>query len=217
MDKPRLTSLAEADMDEAQRRVANAIESGPRGGLRGPFGALLRSPELADRLQKLGAYVRFESSLPPRLSELAILVTARYWGAQYEWWAHRRLAEQAGLAPRIAEAIAAGRRPRGMGANEAAVYDFCKALHEKKRVGDAAWRAALEHFGERGVIDLIGTCGYYTVVSMVLNATRHPLPEGVAPPLRALSPRRRSPRAAAGARRRKPAGSRSSGSGRASS
>ena len=217
MDKPRLTPLADADMDDAQRRVAQAIASGPRGGVRGPFGALLRSPELADRVQKLGAYVRFESSLPPRLSELAILLTARYWGAQYEWWAHRRLAEQAGLAPRIADAIAAGRRPRGMSANEAAVHCFCKALHEKKRVSDAAWQAALARFGERGVIDLIGACGYYTVVSMVLNATHYPLPEGVAPPLRALSRRRRSPPAPARARRRKPAGSRSSGSGRASS
>jgi 4-carboxymuconolactone decarboxylase len=217
MDKPRLTPLAEADMDDAQRRVARAIASGPRGGVRGPFGALLRSPELADRLQKLGAYVRFESSLQPRLSELAILVTARYWGAQYEWWAHRRLAEQAGLAPRIADAIAAGRRPRGMSANEAAVYGFCKALHEKKRVSDAAWRAALARLGERGVIDLIGACGYYTVVSMVLNATQYPLPEGIVTPLRALNRRRRSPRAPARARRRKLAGSRSSGSGRASS
>jgi 4-carboxymuconolactone decarboxylase len=186
MDKPRLTPLAEADMDEAQRRVAHAIASGPRGGLRGPFAALLRSPELADRLQKVGAYVRFESSLAPRLNELAILVTARHWGAQFEWWAHRRLAEEAGLAPRIADAIAAGRRPRGMSADEAAVYDFCKALHEKKRVGDAVWEAALARFGERGVIDLIGTCGYYTLVSMVLNATHYPLPEGVAPPLSPL-------------------------------
>jgi 4-carboxymuconolactone decarboxylase len=174
MDKPRLTPLAEADMDEAQRRVAHAIASGPRGGLRGPFAALLRSPELADRLQKVGAYVRFESSLAPRLNELAILVTARHWGAQFEWWAHRRLAEEAGLATRIADAIAAGRRPRGMSADEAAV-----------------WEAALARFGERGVIDLIGTCGYYALVSMVLNATHHPLPDGVAPPLLPLRGSRR--------------------------
>jgi 4-carboxymuconolactone decarboxylase len=184
---PRLPPLAEADMNDAQREVRRAIASGPRGGVRGPFDVLLRSPELADRLQKVGAYVRFESSLPARLAELAILVTARHWGAQYEWYAHRRLAEQAGLAPEIAQDIAEGRRPAAMQADEAAVYEFCKALHETHGIGDEAWRAALERFGERGVIDLIGTCGYYTTVSMVLNATRHPLPEGVAPPLAPLS------------------------------
>jgi len=184
---PRLPPIPEAEMTEAQRRVRHDIASGPRGGVRGPFDALLRSPELADRLQKVGAYVRFESSLPARLAELAILVTARHWGAQYEWYAHRRLAEKAGLAPEIAHDIAEGRRPAAMQADEAAVYEFCKALHETHGVGDEAWRAALERFGERGVIDLIGTCGYYATVSMVLNATRHPLPEGVAPPLAALS------------------------------
>ncbi|MGA7983998.1 MAG: carboxymuconolactone decarboxylase family protein [Burkholderiales bacterium] len=186
-NSPRLPPLSKHDMDEAQQRVYDAIVAGPRGGVRGPFDALLRSPELADRLQKVGACVRFESSLPARLAELAILVTARHWGAQYEWYAHRRLAEKAGLAPAIAEDIAEGRRPAAMQADEAAIFEFCRELHETKHVSDAAWNAALERFGERGVIDLIGTCGYYTLVSMVLNATRHPLPEGVAPPLRPLS------------------------------
>lgn len=180
---PRLPPIPDSEMTEAQRRVRDGIASGPRGGVRGPFDALLRSPELADRLQKVGAYVRFESSLPAPLSELAILVTARHWGAQYEWWAHRRLAEKAGLAPAIADAIAEGRRPGALQADEAAVYDFCRELHETKNVSDAAWNAALARFGERGVIDLIGTCGYYGAVSMVLNAARVPLPEGVAPPL----------------------------------
>ena len=180
---PRLPPIPESELSEAQRRVRDGIASGPRGGVRGPFDALLRSPELADRLQKVGAYVRFESSLPAPLSELAILVTARHWGAQYEWWAHRRLAEKAGLAPAIADAIAEGRRPGALQADEAAVYDFCRELHETKNVSDAAWNVALARFGERGVIDLIGTCGYYGAVSMVLNAARVPLPEGVAPPL----------------------------------
>ncbi|HUJ88108.1 MAG TPA: carboxymuconolactone decarboxylase family protein [Burkholderiales bacterium] len=200
-ESPRLLPLSKTDMSEAQRRVYDAIVAGPRGGVRGPFDALLRSPGLADRMQKLGACVRFETSLAPRLSELAILVTARHWGAQYEWYAHRRLAEQAGLGPEIADAIAAGRRPAALDPDEAAVYDFARELHETKNVGDAAWGAALERFGERGVIDLIGTCGYYTLVSMVLNATRHPLPEGVAPPLRPLSqPRRSGPAPAAAPR-----------------
>jgi len=187
MEQPRLPPLTETDMTEAQRAVYRAIASGPRGAVSGPFHALLRSPELADRLQRVGAYVRFESSLPARLNELAILVTARYWGAQFEWHAHRQFAERAGLSPAIADAIAEGRRPAALQADEAAVYDFCKALHETKQVGDAAWRAALERFGERGVVDLIGACGYYAIVSMVLNATRHPLPEGVAPPLGEIS------------------------------
>jgi 4-carboxymuconolactone decarboxylase len=173
--------IPESEMSEPQRRVYNGIVSGPRGAARGPFDALLRSPELADRLQKVGAYVRFENSLPAPLAELAILVTARHWGAQYEWWAHRRLAEKAGLAPAIADAIAEGRRPAAMQADEATVHDFCRELHETKHVSDAAWNAALARFGERGVIDLIGTCGYYGAVSMVLNAARVPLPEGVEP------------------------------------
>jgi len=187
MEKPRLPPIAEADMSEAQRRVYRDIAAGPRGSVRGPFMALLRSPELADRLQRVGAYVRFESSLPARLNELAILVTARAWGAQFEWYAHRQFAEKAGLAPAICDAIAEGRRPAALQADEAAVYDFCSQLHAAKDVSDAAWRTALERIGERGVIDLIGACGYYTIVSMVLNATRHPMPEGVAPPLRELS------------------------------
>ena len=178
---PRLPPIPESELSEAQRNARDGIVSGPRGAMRGPFDALLRSPELADRMQKLGAYVRFESSLARPLAELAILVTARHWGAQYEWYAHRKLAEKAGLAPALADAIAERRRPDAMDADEAAVVDFCRELHETKHVSDAAWNAALERFGERGVVDLIGTCGYYTVVSMVLNATRHPLPDGVAP------------------------------------
>jgi 4-carboxymuconolactone decarboxylase len=188
MDAPsRLPPIPQSSMSEAQRRVYRDIVAGPRGGVRGPFDALLRSPELADAVQKVGARVRFGSSLPARLAELAILVTARHWGAQYEWWAHRRLAEQAGLAPAVADAIAAGRAPAALQADEAAVVEFCRELHETKHVSDAAWSAALERFGERGVVDLIGACGYYTIVSMVLNATRHPMPEGVAPPLGPLS------------------------------
>jgi 4-carboxymuconolactone decarboxylase len=182
----RFKQLAEADMDEAQRKVYQDIASGPRGGVRGPFNALLRSPELADRAQKLGEYVRLKSSLPARLSELAILVTARHWSAQYEWHAHHAFALKAGLAPQIAADIAQGRRPAGMKDDEAAVYAFCKELHESKFVSDATYAAALQQLGERGVVELIGVSGYYTLVSMVLNVERAPLPEGVAPPLQDL-------------------------------
>ena len=186
MEERRFRALAESEMSEAQRKVYRDIASGPRGGVRGPFNALLRSPELADRAQRLGEWVRYRSSLPERLKEFAILVTARHWSAQYEWHAHHAHALKAGLDPRLAAELALGKRPAGMTAEEAAVHDFCRELHERKQVSDSAYAAVEEHFGERGVVDLIGVVGYYTLVSMVLNVERHPLPDGAAPlpPLR---------------------------------
>ena len=181
---PRFTTLAESEMSEAQRKVYQAIAGGPRGGVRGPFNALLRSPELADRAQKLGEYLRFESSLPAPLNELAILVTARYWNAQYEWYAHAKLALKAGLDSNLILAIEKNKRPAGMTDEQTAIYDFCIELHEKKEVSDATYADALARFGERGVVDLIGVSGYYTLVSMVLNVDRHPLPDGQRNPLR---------------------------------
>ena len=177
----RFKELQQAEMTEAQRKAYEGIISGPRGGARGPFNALLRSPDLADRVQRVGEYVRFNSSLPARLNELAIIIVARYWTAQYEWYAHRRLALEAGLDPKIADAIAERKRPAAMKEDEAAVYEFCTELHEKKAVSDSAYATAVRLFGEQGVVDLIGASGYYTLVSMVLNVDRHPLPEGVAP------------------------------------
>lgn len=177
----RFKELAPSEMTEGQRTAYEAIISGPRGGARGPFNALLRSPVLADRVQRVGEYVRFNSSLPARLNELAILVVARYWSAQYEWYAHRELALAAGLDSRIADDLALGKRPASMKEDEAAVYDFCKELHEKKSVSDATYAAAVAKFGENGVIDLLGVSGYYTLVSMILNVDRHPLPDGVEP------------------------------------
>ena len=182
----RFRPLAETEMSEAQREVYRDIASGPRGGVRGPFNALLRSPELADRAQKLGEWVRFKSSLPERLKEFAILVTARHWNAQYEWHAHHVHALKAGLDPRLAAELALGKRPAGMKDDEAAVHDFCKELHEKKSVSDAAYAAVVKHYGERGAVDLIGVIGYYTLVSMVLNVDRVPLPGGAPAPLRPL-------------------------------
>ena len=177
----RFKELQQSEMSEAQRKAYDGIVSGPRGGARGPFNALLRSPDLADRVQRVGEYVRFNSSLPARLNELAILVVARYWSAQFEWYAHRELALAAGLDAKITDEISLGRRPAGMKEDEAVIYDFCTELHQKKSVSDANYAAALEKFGERGVIDLVGVSGYYTLVSMVLNVDRHPLPEGAAP------------------------------------
>ncbi|HXU87676.1 MAG TPA: carboxymuconolactone decarboxylase family protein [Methylomirabilota bacterium] len=179
---PRYPELRPEQMTEAQQRVYRAIAGGPRGGVRGPFNALLRSPELADRVQKVGEYLRFESSLPPRLNEFAILINARFWGSKYEWYAHRPLAEKGGLAPAIADDVARNTRPSRMEPDEAVVYDFCTALHTTHEVDDALFARAVATVGERGVIDLIGVSGYYTLVSMVLNVAEIPLPAGAASP-----------------------------------
>lgn len=182
----RLPPLAPERMTPRQREVAEAISGGPRGGLRGPFQAWLRSPEVADRFQRVGEYVRFNSSIPAALNELAILVTAREWTAQFEWYAHNILAMKAGLPPAIAEAIARGERPEGMDADQRAVYAFSTELHRNKAVSDATYADVVERFGERGAVDLIAACGYYVAVAMTLNVSRVPLPDGVAPPLAPL-------------------------------
>ena len=182
----RLPPLPPERMTPRQREVAEAIAGGPRGGLRGPFGAWLRSPEVADRFQRVGEYVRFQSSIPPALNELAILVTAREWTAQFEWHAHHALAMQAGLPPAIAEAVARGERPADMDADQRVVYDFAAELHRERSVSDATYAAVAERFGERGLVDLVAACGYYVAVAMTLNVARVPLPEGVPPPLRPL-------------------------------
>jgi 4-carboxymuconolactone decarboxylase len=183
---PRFPPLEPDRMNPEQRAAADAIRSGPRGGLLGPFQAWLRSPELANRLQKVGEFVRFNSSVPARLNELAILITARAWDAQFEWWAHHRLALEAGLEPAVAADIAEGRRPASMQADEAVVYDFCTELRTTRRVSDATLAAALELLGEAGVIELIGASGYYDLVSMTLNVAEVALPDGVEPQLKPL-------------------------------
>jgi 4-carboxymuconolactone decarboxylase len=186
---PRFPPLEPDQMTPEQRATADAIRTGPRGGLRGPFQAWLRSPELANRLQKVGEFVRFNSSVPARLNELAILITARAWDAQFEWWAHHRLALDAGLDPAVAADIAEGRRPASMQADEAVVYDFCTELRTTRRVSDATLAAALDLLGEAGVIELIGASGYYDLVSMTLNVAEVALPDGVEPPLKPLAGR----------------------------
>ncbi len=175
---PRFTPLSDETMSPDQRRVAQALISGPRGGLRGPFHALLRSPELAERVRHLGDYVRFESSVPAALRELAILVVARFWSAHYEWNAHRAHAVTAGLDPAIADAIEIGRRPTMLSADQALVYDFVSQLLHDRDVSDASFEAAQTRFGECTLIDLICIAGYYGFVSLVLNASRTPVPDG---------------------------------------
>jgi 4-carboxymuconolactone decarboxylase len=179
-------------MNAEQKKLFETIIAGPRsqnyGGdavnrvqRGGPFNAWMRSPEFGMRIQAVGEHIRFKSSIPQRLNELAILITAREWTSQYEWYAHHALAMKAGLDPKIAEDIAAGKRPANMKDDEAAVYDFCTQLHRSKKVDDATFKRAKALFGEQGVIDLIGVSGYYTAVSMTLNVAEVPVPGGTLP------------------------------------
>lgn len=186
--QPRLKPLVESEMSEAQLKAARELASGPRGRINpnGPNFALLRSPQLMERTQKVGEYLRYNSSIPARLNEFAILITARQWNAQIEWIGHHDLAIKAGISPAVLADLAQGKRPAGMKDDEAVVYDFCKQIHENKEVSDATYKAVVEKFGERGVIDLIGLTGYYTMLAMVLNVTRVALPEGTPPPLPVL-------------------------------
>ncbi len=177
----RFTPLSQRDMTLDQQRVAQAVATGPRGSLRGPFHALLRSPELADRVRHLGDYVRFESTVPAALRELAILLVARFWSAHYEWNAHRRHAVAAGLDPSVADAIEMGRRPAKLSPDETLVYNVVSELLHEKDISDPTFAAAEAQFGERMLIELIGTAGYYGFVSLVLNASRTPVAEGDRP------------------------------------
>lgn len=182
----RFKPLTYDELSPEQKTLVDHILSGPRGGsLDGPFNVYLRSPELGDAAQQLGAQVRYHSSLPRKLNEFAILITGRFWNAQYEWYAHKKYALEAGLSPAIIDALAAGKRPP-MQKDEEAVYNFCTEMLNTKHVSDAAFRAAKEQFGERGIVDMIGLMGYYNLVSMALNADRYPLPDGGKPELTPL-------------------------------
>jgi len=181
MAQERFPTLTPETMTPEQRRAAEGIVSGPRGGLRGPFNAWLRSPEVADRFQRVGEHLRFNSTIPPRLNEFAILITAREWTSQYEWYAHHRLAMAAGLPATIAADLAAGRRPEGMNDDERIVFEFCTELHRTRVVSDATFNAAKARFGEQGVIDLIAVSGYYVAVAMTLNVAQVPLPPDATP------------------------------------
>ena len=191
----RFPILTPEQMTPEQTKLVQALLAGPRGGgdtrpeavnrilKGGPFNAWLRSPDLGDRLQKVGEYIRYKTSLPLRLNEFAILITARHWTSQYEWYAHLPLAIKAGLDPKIAADLALNKRPANMKDDEEAVYEFCTQLHRAQNVSDAAFKRAVALFGERGVMDLIGTSGYYTAVSMTLNVAQVPVPSGQSDPL----------------------------------
>ncbi len=182
----RMPAIPADKMTAAQKKAAAALSAGPRGSVKGPFLALLRSPDLMDPLQRVGEYVRFRCPLDKRINELAAAITARHWTQQYEWWAHARQALEAGLKPAIAEAIAEGRRPAGMAEDEEIVYDFLTELLVGKSVCDATYERAARKFGEPGVIDIIGISGYYALLAMVMNVARTAVPEGNPIPLTPL-------------------------------
>lgn len=193
-DNRRFPLIPVDKLTPEQQALTEAIKSGPRaklassgaskpGPLGGPFNVWLRSPGIGNLVQQLGEEIRFRSSIAGKLNELAILVTARHWTSQYEWFAHHKLALEGGLNPKIAEDIAHGRRPAGMDADETLVYEFSVALHETQGVSDELYAKAVARFGERGVVDIISVNGFYSLVSMCLNVDGTPLPEGTPLPL----------------------------------
>ena len=182
----RFEPLTWATMTPAQVKMADSVLSGQRGSMQGPYNVLLRSPELGNLAQQFGAHTRFKSSLPLALNELAILLVARFWTCQFVWHAHQRIALDAGLDASLVDAICKGQAPQGLTAELAAVHGFCNELLQTRQVGDARYAAVVDLFGEAGVVDLMGTMGYYTLVSMALNVDQYPLPDGAEPALKPL-------------------------------
>jgi len=178
---PRIELPNPESMDPDQRRVYDKVVSGRRGKVQGPLRAVLHSAELADRWQALGELLRYQTSLPPRLSELAILVTARACQSPFEWYAHRLEAEKVGIAQETLEALLAQRLPTGLTEDEATVLQFATELNQHNSVSDHTYAQALARFGTRTVVELTALVGYYTMVAMTLNAHEIPFPEGVTP------------------------------------
>ena len=186
--RDRMPPIPKAKQTAAQRTAARELAGTPRGGVIGPFVPALRSPEFMARLQRLGEYLRYHSALGPRLTELAILLTARAWTQQVEWALHVKTARAAGLSAATIAALAAGRRPARLQTDEAVVYDFFIELESTRSVGDVTYARASAALGEQGIVDLVGVAGYYSTLAMLMNVARTPLPRGRRPRLRALPP-----------------------------
>lgn len=193
----RLAAVAPAGMTAAQNKVFDAVTQGPRGraagrggidlsasggGLPGPFNAWMYSPDIGNLAQELGAALRFKNSLPENLLELAVITVGRHWSAQFEFWAHARLARQAGVSDDVIEAIRIGKRPDFDKAEEAQIYDFVREMLDNKRVCDATYAATRTLVGEQGLVDLVTLMGYYTMISFTLNCFAVPVPEGQTAP-----------------------------------
>jgi 4-carboxymuconolactone decarboxylase len=180
----RLPALTEDKLDDTQRALLDGLRTGPRGDrvrLGGPFGVYMHAPAYGELTQHLGAFLRFKTSLPPRLSEFAILCTARMWRAQYEWHAHAPLAEKAGVKPETVADIRAGRAPKKAAKDERAIFDLVQELYRKRRVGDRNFKRVQGFLGDRATIEMVGILGYYVGISMILNVFNVPLPDGATP------------------------------------
>ena len=186
MAQDRMPEIPADKMTEAQKKAAEEFAAGRGMAVFGPFVPLLRSPEVMLRAKAMGDYLRFKNSLPAKLSEFTILITSRQWTQQYEWDVHYPIAVKAGLNPEIAKAVAEGRRPQNMPADEELVYDFVTELHDTQSVSDGTYARAVARFGEQGVIDMIGVNGYYTFLAMVMNTARTALPPDHKPALPAF-------------------------------
>jgi 4-carboxymuconolactone decarboxylase len=172
---PRLAVPNEAELTGAQRSLMDAIRSGPRGKSitpRGPFAAWMHAPEFGHLAQALGGHCRYQTGVPPRLSEFAILCTARLWRAQYEWFAHEPPALAAGVKPKTIQDLRAGRAPKSAPKDERAIYDFIAELYKKRRVSDRTYKRVQDILGNAATVELVGILGYYAMISMTLNVFR---------------------------------------------
>lgn len=181
----RISPPQAAEMSADQKRIHDLIASGPRGRVRGPLAVWLHRPAMAEPAQALGQFCRYDSSLPPRLSELAILVLARWWSSEFEWWAHKAIALKAGVSETVIDALRDRRDIVFAHADEALIHEFLTVLHETRHIPDALYQRAERMFGRDGVIDLVALAGYYTLISMTLNVFRIDPPEGEPLELRA--------------------------------
>jgi 4-carboxymuconolactone decarboxylase len=182
----RMPEIPPERMTDAQKRVSAETAQGPRGSVRGPFVAIMRSPGFMDPCQKLGAYVRFECPLEVRIREMAALMGARHYTQQYEWFVHVPHAVKSGLDQAVIDAIREGRRPMRMARDEEVVYEFMTELLNNHGVSDPTYAKALEQFGEPGIVDLVGTVGYYIMIGLVMNVSRTAIPDGKPLPLAPL-------------------------------
>jgi 4-carboxymuconolactone decarboxylase len=183
LQQDRMPPIPENKQTEAQKKVSAEFLARRKTPIFGPFVPLLRSPELALRANAMGEYIRYGDSLPQRLNEFIILITARDYTQEYEWYAHYPPAIKAGLNPEIAKAVAEGRRPAKMPEEEEIVYDFCMELNRNKSVSDATYARAIAKFGDQGVMDMVGVTGWYGFIARVLNVARTPVPKDYTPVL----------------------------------
>jgi len=177
---PRLAVIDEANMNDAQRTLLDSLRAGPRGASitpRGPFAVWMHAPEFGELAQRLGAHCRYKTALPPRLSEFAILCTARLWRAQYEWFAHAPMAEKAGVKPKTIENLRLGRAPKSAPNDERVIYAFVKELYKTRRVSDRMYRRLQSLLGDGAIVELVGILGYYALISMTLNVFQMLPPE----------------------------------------